>query len=92
MGPYPIYFCHPHPPPRFLDREARVCELIGRDLHEWNKDLLEALFNTEEVNAIMSIPLSNTNRSDAIIWRGTVNGLFIVKSAYRMVKEKEKQL
>jgi hypothetical protein len=67
MGPYPIYFFHPHPPSRFLDREAKVCELIGRDLHKWNKDLLEALFNIEEVKAIMSIPLSNTNRSDTII-------------------------
>jgi hypothetical protein len=75
-----------------LDREVRVCELIDKELHEWNKELLEALFNTEEVKATMSIPLSSTNRSDAIIWRGIDNRIFTVKSAYHMVKEREKQL
>jgi hypothetical protein len=40
---------------------------------------------------IQSIPISSTNRSDAIIWRGTVNGIFSVRSAYYIQQDLEVQ-
>jgi hypothetical protein len=64
-----------------------VKALIDEDTHGWNKGLLETLFTAEEVDAILSIPLSSTNRSDGVIWRGSSNGIFTVKSAYQMAKE-----
>jgi hypothetical protein len=41
------------------------------------------------LNAIMSIPISSTNQADFLIWRGTAKGMFSVKSAYHLEKERE---
>jgi hypothetical protein len=71
-------------PPRLLDATSTVSELIDRDMMEWKKDLLEALFNYEEIKAILLVPLSNTNTSDVVIWQGNKNGIFTVKSAYHI--------
>ena len=40
---------------------------------------------------IQSILISSTNRNDAIIWRGTSNGIFSVRSAYYIQQELEAQ-
>jgi hypothetical protein len=57
----------------------------------WDEHILENLFYKEEVSAIRSIPLSSTNQEDWLIWRGTANGLFSVKSAYHLAKEVEER-
>lgn len=49
--------------------------------------LLESLFSTEEVRLIQEIPISSTNQGDTLIWKGTKNGVFSVKSAYFLQKE-----
>ena len=36
---------------------------------------------------IQKIPLSCTNQENVLIWKGTKNGVFLVKSAYHMQKE-----
>jgi hypothetical protein len=77
--------------PRVLDQDAKVVELIDKDLHGWNKGMLESLFSIDEVNAILSIPIS-PNQSDVVIWRGTKNDVFTVKSAYHAAKAKELQV
>ncbi|XP_059458307.1 receptor-like protein 6 [Corylus avellana] len=59
------------------------------DLGWWDSTLLESLFSKEEVVAIQSIPLSNTHQEDVLIWRGTANGMFSVKSAYHLATEVE---
>jgi hypothetical protein len=45
----------------------------------------------EEVEVIVSIPLSCTNQEDRMIWRGSTNGIFSVKNAYHLAKEMEDQ-
>jgi hypothetical protein len=70
-----------HSAPRELNKDAKVAELIDIDRHKWNIDLLEKLFLSEEVDAILKVPIS-TQRKDVIVWRDTPNGLFTVKSAY----------
>ena len=49
--------------------------------------MLDNLFTKEEVQLIQSIPLSHTNQRDMLIWRGTANGLFSVRSAYFIQQE-----
>ena len=39
--------------------------------------------------AIQSIPVSATDQEDTFIWRGTANGVFSVRSAYHIQKERE---
>ena len=41
-------------------------------------------FSTVEVDAILSIPISNTNQDDILIWRYTGSGSFYVKTAYHL--------
>lgn len=76
-------------PPQGMDATVKVSALIDKDTNGWNKGLLATLFNAEEIEAIQSVPLSCTNRPDKVIWRGSANGLFTVKSAYHMAKEME---
>ena len=55
----------------------------------WDLNIIDCLFQEDEMMAVKSIPLSSTNQEDRLIWKGTVNGLFSVKSAYHLVKELE---
>jgi hypothetical protein len=89
MGPAPDNICHSIPP-WVLAHEAKVAELMDRELHGWNRGLLEDLFFPNEVKVILSIPI-NPNREDVLTWQGTKNGLFTVRSAYHMAKMRELQ-
>ena len=53
----------------------------------WNIHLLQQLFLLFEVEEISSIPLTNSLPFDKLIWTGTSNGLFIVRSAYKLAME-----
>jgi hypothetical protein len=74
--------------PKMLNPDAKVIELIGRDTHAWNNELLENLFFPEEVHAILKVPI-NSNREDAIIWKETANEFFNVKNAYHAAMRRE---
>jgi hypothetical protein len=69
--------------------EATVSGLIDKDIGGWNLNVIASLFQEYEMMAIKSIPLSSTNQENRLIWKGTVNGLFSVKSAYHLAKELE---
>lgn len=78
-------------PPVLLDPNASVSELIDQDTKWWNINILENLFLKEEIQLILSLPISTANQGDKQIWRGTKNGLFSVKSAYFLQKEMEQR-
>ena len=78
-------------PPALLDSNALVSDLIDNDTKWWNLPMLKNNFSEEEVNLILSMPISVTNRGDKQIWRGTKNGLFSVKSAYFIQKELDRK-
>ena len=61
-----------------LFTEAKVSELIIKELGVWDANILKVFFREEEVRAIQSIPLSNTHQADKMIWSGTKNGLFSI--------------
>jgi hypothetical protein len=46
------------------------------------------MFMTNEVEAILKIPLSRYGHEDLIFWRGTNSGDFSVRSTYFMEKER----
>jgi hypothetical protein len=49
--------------------------------------LLIQFFFAEEAQLITSIPLCSTFPPDRLVWQGTSNGVFSVRSAYRLAKE-----
>jgi ribonuclease HI len=76
-------------PPSLLNPNSTVSSLINEDSKWWKRDLLEKIFTREETSTILSIPISQTNREDKLIWRGTAKGVFLVRSAYHILKECE---
>ena len=68
-----------------LDPEATVDSLICDDSMTWNLPLLHSMFLVRDVECILSIPLSKRKPADVLIWNGTKQGTFSVKSAYRML-------
>jgi hypothetical protein len=73
--------------PFILNPIATVDQLIDGETRWWDNNLLNVLFSAEEVNLIKKIPISCTNQEDVLIWRGTKNGIFSVRSAYHMQME-----
>ena len=56
--------------------------LIDADRGIWRADLVRVLFKNFEAKTILSIPLSIRMPRDKIVWAGTPNGQFTMKSAY----------
>ena len=65
-----------------LPAEAIVDILIDADHGIWRADLVRELFLDFEAESILSIPLSTRMPRDKLVWAGTSNGQFTVKSAY----------
>jgi hypothetical protein len=63
-----------------LNRESTVNELINQDTNWWNMPLVVFLKHVAE--QICSVAISPRSQMDRIIWAGTKNGYFSVKSAY----------
>jgi hypothetical protein len=74
-------------PPRLLPLDSKVSCLIDQDTKNWDLRMLSELFNEEEARVISNIPLSPTSPKDRLIWQGTSNGLFSVRSAYHLGME-----
>ena len=74
-----------HPIHELVD-ELAVSELIDLELHVWRGDLIMTLFHRDDAAAITKIPLSRRVVSDSIIWLHNKNGMFLVKSAYKVAR------
>ena len=66
---------------------TRVCDLIDVDSMEWKEHLIRQVFLPQDVDAILSIPLSTHGARDRLIWAESKNGKFSVRSAYRLAQE-----
>ena len=67
----------------------RACNNNRPGTQGWNVSLLNQIFSNEERAIIQSLPLSVTDQADLQIWWGTKNGIFSVRSAYHICKERE---
>ena len=68
-----------------MDVGENVANLIAHDKAEWNGDLVRSIFLPFEAETILSIPISSMNPVDSQVWAKTSNGIFSVKSAYKVV-------
>jgi hypothetical protein len=73
-------------PVSILNPDARVSELISGDTGWWNTQLIHSIFNKSEAESICSLAISPQQRDDKLIWSGTKNGFFTVRSVYHMEK------
>ena len=69
-------------------QEARVVDLINPVSHRWEPELIKGLFTPQEAELILSIPLSQNQTKDKVIWPFVSSGNYSVKSGYNfLVKE-----
>ena len=74
-------------PRLFMHADLRVSELISHEPVGWKIQVIDALFLPHEADTIKGIPLSNHLPPDKLIWVATTDGLFSVRSAYRLAME-----
>ncbi|KAL5572866.1 hypothetical protein UlMin_022463 [Ulmus minor] len=51
---------------------------------DWNKALIEYLFNANDVKAILSLPIGSLEHDDVLFWHFTKDGDYTVKSGYKV--------
>ncbi|XP_019159671.1 PREDICTED: uncharacterized protein LOC109156272 [Ipomoea nil] len=61
-----------------------VNSLICVNSREWDREVLDDIFCERDVNLIQSIPLANEWACDSLYWQGEQNGVYSVRSAYRI--------
>ncbi|CAH9094451.1 unnamed protein product [Cuscuta europaea] len=66
-------------------RDMNVAALHDITGKKWNVDKICSLFNEEDKKLILSIPISAQDRKDGYWWKGETNGLYSVKSRYRLL-------
>lgn len=64
------------------DSDIKVSEFISN--RQWNMAKLESYFNQEDLNSIVSIPLSSNPSNDSLTWHSFHNGNYCVKSGYKL--------
>ena len=79
-----------------IQRVLQIYELSsGQQLNRnktsifFSHNLICQTFMLQDVDAILSIPFSANRARDRLIWAGTKNGKFSVRSAYKMAQETE---
>ena len=65
--------------------EIRVIDLIDSEVRRWDLNLLNVLFNPNEVELIKSIPLCHVLTEDKLIWPYTSSGQYIVQLGYKFL-------
>ena len=60
----------------------RVDELICHN--RWNKNTICRVFNRDDAERILSIPLSLSGREDSYYWQPQAGGVYTVNSGYRI--------
>ena len=57
-------------------------QLIDGNTGMWKVDLINKTFFPHEADVILGMPLSSRMSEDSLIWAGSKNGNFTVRSAY----------
>ena len=67
--------------------EWRVSDLIDPFLRCWDRDSVLQIFQKEDAEEILRIPLSRRNIPDSVMWPHTKDGIYTVKSGYHVAIE-----
>jgi hypothetical protein len=71
----------------------QVGDLMNQATMTWDIELIQSVFLPMDAQAIVSIPLSTRRQTDFWAWHYECNGVFTVRSAYRMlVDTRERRL
>ena len=71
-----------------------VSQLIRGDTREWNEEVLNKFFYSNDVAEILKIKLPSRGEEDIVAWHYEKTGYFSVRSAYRLgmdIMESEKR-
>jgi hypothetical protein len=74
-----------------LTSDAKVSSLIDEETCWWNFQLVQDNFNREVADFICNIPVFPQRQQDKLIWAGTKNGVFSVRSAYHLALDKKER-
>jgi len=75
-----------HSTPRDLPAEANVSALIDHVNRAWRVQTIRQIFSHAQAEEIISIPLSNTDLQDELMWGCSKDGSFNVKSATSLAR------
>ncbi|KAL0437840.1 UNVERIFIED_CONTAM: hypothetical protein Sradi_0491900 [Sesamum radiatum] len=78
--------------PRVFHSEARLAELIDGNAGCWRMDLVRQVFDVDDENLVLEIPLKRVGMSDVLIWHYTLKGEFSIGSTYQLELQREQQL
>lgn len=65
----------------------RVSSLLDIERRGWDVERVRNTFISHEAEVILSIPISVGLLADSLLWAGTPNGKFTVKSAYKVAQK-----
>nr|DAD30368.1 TPA_asm: hypothetical protein HUJ06_009219 [Nelumbo nucifera] len=54
---------------------------------EWDVEMIHEIFGPRDASAILNIPLSYASQEDRLIWHFSPNGVYSVKSGYRVARD-----
>ncbi|CAH9085462.1 unnamed protein product [Cuscuta epithymum] len=72
------------PKPLYVS-DMNVAALRDSSGKKWNYERINSIFNNEDKERILSIPISHHNKKDSYWWCGEENGNAYVKSCYRLL-------
>ena len=74
-------------PINYIPGDSRVAELIDEEKGTWKTNLVSNVFFPHEADLICDIALCANMPEDKQVWALTKNGLFSVRSAYKLAME-----
>ncbi|KAJ9556786.1 hypothetical protein OSB04_011400 [Centaurea solstitialis] len=75
--------------PSFLWRSLWHSQLVGNSSsNSWNIDMISRIFSARDRDCILNLPPPSGLEPDRIIWHWTSNGVYSVKSSYRIIMER----
>ncbi|XP_016458490.2 uncharacterized protein LOC107782157 [Nicotiana tabacum] len=66
--------------------DLKVADLIDEDTHTWKLHKISTTFEPEDIDAILSIPISIIGLNDRLLWHHSKSGNYEVKSGYYLAK------
>lgn len=70
-----------------LHEGNQVSCLIDQTLYTWKEEIIRNTFLPHEAETILRIPLSSFPNEDKLVWSAIANGMFSIRSAYRVAQK-----